>query len=76
MPLPSSIGRVKAAALAAVCGGAAGRRRDFLRPSWQGKSTKNHAAAAAAAARAAKEEHTYEVKEFQNQDQDGPGSAM
>ena len=53
--------------------GAAGRRRDFLRPSWQGKSTKNHAAAAA---RAAKEEHTYEVKEFQNQDQDGPGSAV
>ena len=73
MPLPSSIGRVSGDGVGGS-GGAAGRRRDFLRPSWQGKSMKNHAAAAVA--RAAKEEHTYEVKEFQNQDQDGPGSAM
>ena len=50
MPLPSSIGRVSGDGVGGS-GGAAGRRRDFLRPSWQGKIMKNHAAAAAIARR-------------------------
>ena len=62
MPLPSSIGRVKAAAWRRE-GGAI-----FLGRLGRVKVRKTM--------RAAKEEHTYEVKEFQNQDQDGPGSAM
>ena len=74
MPLPSSIGRVKAAALAA----AAARREGgaiFLGRLGRVKVRKTMPPPPCAA-RAAKEEHTYEVKEFQNQDQDGPGSAM
>ena len=72
MPLPSSIGRVKAAALAA----AAARREGgaiFLGRLGRVKVRKTMPLPPS---RAAKEEHTYEVKEFQNQDQDGPGSAM
>ena len=73
MPLPSSIGRVKATA--ALAAAAASREGGAIFLGCLGR-VKVRKTMPPPPSRAAKEEHTYEVKEFQNQDQDGPGSAM